>query len=73
MKTRVIYCPGPDKWVSIGAYTKAVKLAKANPDEVFKTGLTTWWPTKGDEIVRQFRRGLQDRISQGIPYSERGS
>lgn len=69
---QVIYCPGPDKWVSLEQYVRAVKLAKANPDAEFKTGLTTWWPTKGDEIMRQFRRGLHDRINQGIRYSEGG-
>jgi hypothetical protein len=38
----------------------------------FKHGLTTWWPTTGREMMRQFRDGMNDRISQGIPYDRRG-
>ena len=69
---RAIYVSGVDKWVSLGAYVKQIKIVKANPDATFKNGLTTWGPTKGREIMRQFRRGMHDRISQGIPYSQRG-
>lgn len=72
MSKRVIYVPGADRWVSIGNYVKAVKQAKANPDAEFKHGLTCWWPCTGREIVKQFRRGVHDRINQGIPYSLRG-
>ena len=49
-----------------------VRLAKAFPTAVFKTGLTTWWPTTGAEIMKQFREGMTDRINQAIPYSQRG-
>lgn len=69
---RTISLPAIRKTVSLKAYVAAIKTAKANPDIEFKHGLTTWWPTTGAEIVRQFRRGMHDRISQGIPYSQRG-
>lgn len=58
--------------VTLGQYVAAIKLAKANPTTEFKRGLTCWWPVTGAEVVQQFRRGMQDRISQGISYSQRG-
>jgi hypothetical protein len=70
--TRVIYIPAIDRRVPIGAYVKAIKMARANPNAEFKHGLTCWWPCTGAEIMRQFRRGMHDRISEGIPYSQRG-
>lgn len=70
---RHVYLPAIEKRVPLGAYVVAVKTAKANPEQVFKTGLTSWWETTGAEIVEQFRRGMHERISEGIPYSERGA
>lgn len=69
---RVIYLPAIDKTVSVTAYVRAIKLAKDNPTIEFKHGLTTWWPTKGDEIMRQFRDGVTARINDAIPYMIRG-
>ena len=51
---------------------KAIKKAKANPEDVFPYGLNCWWRCTGKEIMQQFFAGVQDRISQGIPYSQRG-
>lgn len=70
---RTIALPALGRRVSLRAYAAAVRLAKANPDVEFKHGLTTWWPTTGREIVRQFRRGLHERISDGVSYAERGT
>jgi hypothetical protein len=69
---RFVDLPAINKKVPLGAYIKAVRAAKENPDRTFNTGLTTWWPTKGSEIVEQFRQGMTDRINEAIPYSERG-
>jgi len=69
---RYIYLPAVEKRVPLAAYIKGIKLAKANPDAEFKHGLTCWWSCTGDEIMRQFRESVDDRISQGIPYSQRG-
>jgi hypothetical protein len=69
---RTIHLPAIDRTVSLAAYNRAVRLAKASPTAVFKTGLTTWWPTTGAEIMKQFRDGMTDRINQAIPYSKRG-
>ena len=71
-KQRAIFCPGVNRWVSMRCYVQGVKLAKANPDATFKQGITCWWPVTGREIVEQFRAGMQDRITQGIPYNQRG-
>lgn len=68
---RVIHLPAIDRTVPLGAYVRAVRTAKANPTTTFKTGLTTWWPTTGAEIMTQFRRGMVDRINDGVPYSRR--
>ena len=58
--------------MSLGAYVAGVKLAKASPKQVFSCGLTSWWSTSGEEVMRQFREGMTDRINQGVPYAERG-
>jgi hypothetical protein len=69
---RYISLPATGKHIPLAEYVRGVKLAKANPTVEFTHGLTTWWPTTGEEIMRQFRSGMHDRITQGIPYSQRG-
>lgn len=59
------------KKVPLGSYVKGIKQAKENPDVMFRHGLTTWWPVTGAEILRQFREGMHDRITQAIPALER--
>lgn len=71
--TRTIDLPAINKTVTLAAYLHAVRTAKANPHATFRHGLTTWWPTTGAEIVRQFRESMTERINQGISYSRRGS
>ena len=60
------------KGVRLGAYVRFIKAAKASPDVEFKHGLTCWWPVSGAEIMKQFREGLSERISQAQPYHMRG-
>ena len=69
---RTIYLPALERHVTLGAYLNAVRVAKANPTVEFKTGLTTWWPTTGKEVMAQFREGMHDRINQSVGYIERG-
>lgn len=69
---RTIYIPGVEKHVTLGQYTKAIKMAKANMTKVFKHGLTCWWSCTGADIMNQFREGMMDRINQAVPYSRRG-
>ena len=61
--------PALNRTVPLNAYVAAVKLAKANPETEFKTGLDTWWPTTGAEIRRQYRRAVHDRINRAIPLA----
>jgi hypothetical protein len=70
---RFITLPALDyRRVSLRSYVRAIRLAKANPETEFKHGLTTWWPTTGAEIMRQFWKGVEDRINEAIPYQRRG-
>ena len=69
---RTIYLPAIERRVSLKQYIAAVKLAKANPDKEFKHGLTCWWACTGAEIVKQFRRGMMERINDGQSYATRG-
>ena len=61
--TMYISLPAINKKVSLGTYVKAIKAARANPTVEFKSGLSTWWPTTGAEIVLQFRGGVHARIN----------
>lgn len=72
MGTRCITLPATGRQVTLASYVRAVQKAKANPDTEFKHGLTTWWPTKGKDIVNQFIKGMHQRINERIPYSDRG-
>jgi len=72
MKQRYIDLPALGKKIPLGAYVAAIKTAKANPTQSFKTGLTCWWSCSGAEILGQFTDGMMDRINQGISYSARG-
>ena len=69
---RFMAVPSISKHVPLGKFLEAVKTAIENPDEEFKTGLTSWWSTPGAEIRKQFRSQIRDRINQAIPYHKRG-
>ncbi len=69
---RYITLPVVNKRVPLGVYVRGVRAAKASPSQEFKHGLTTWWPTTGAEIMRQFLRGVHDRINDAVPYTSRG-
>lgn len=66
---RTIYLPALGRHVTLTAYLRAVRMAKANPEMAFKTGFTTWWSTTGAEVMEQFREGM---TQQAIPYVQRG-
>ncbi len=70
---RTVFLPALNRTVSLAAYLTAVRDAKAHPATTYAHGLTTWWPTTGAEIRRQFLRGLMERINAGVPYLQRGS
>lgn len=68
--TRVVTL-GSGRRVSLRAYVRAIKIAKAHPDHWFPDGLDGWGAT-GAEVVRQFRAGMHDRINAGVPAASRG-
>lgn len=72
MIKRKVYIPGVERWVTLGQYVQAVKLAMSNPDREFKTTLCQWTPGTGRQIWNEFRRSIHDRINQAIPYIQRG-
>ena len=69
---RTITLPAIDRTVTLRQYLDAIKIAKSRPSDTFKHGLTCWYPCTGADIMQQFRKGMHDRISQGIPYNQRG-
>lgn len=69
---RYITLPAVNKQIPLGIYVQGVRAAKANPSKEFKHGLTTWWPTTGAEIMRQFLASVHHRINDAVPYTRRG-
>lgn len=69
---RYIALPAVAKRITVGNYVKLIKHAKAHPTLEYPHGLTTWWPTTGAEIVQQFGRGVMERITAAVPYTQRG-
>ena len=62
---RVVYLPG-GKYVSLSGYAAAWRTAlAAEPGTTFKTGFN-WYPENREDILREFRRGLHDRINRRI-------
>lgn len=45
-------------------YLAGLRRAKREPAAIFKTGLSTWWPATGAEIMDSYRRDLHTRINE---------
>lgn len=43
------------------------EVISSPPERLYKKGLTGWWPVTAQEILRQYRAGLHDRISRRAP------
>lgn len=65
----MIYIPAINRHVSIAAYCAAIRKAKANPDAEFPHSFERWWPTTGAEILREWRKVRNRRITAGIPLA----
>lgn len=62
---RVVYLPG-GRHVTLGNYVLAWKRALvAPPGAVFEKGFN-WYPERREEILREFRKGMHDRINRRI-------
>lgn len=55
--------------IPLGGYVAAWAEVKRHPERVFKRGLCGWWPETGAEILRDFRRALDERITRAVPRS----
>ena len=70
-KKRLIYCPGPDKWLTIGQYLSVIRKVKSMPlDTHYPQTFCSWAGGTGHKIMREFMDGIQDRINRNIPYSK---
>src|SRR5260370_19373466 len=62
---RVVYLP-EGRQVSLAGYVRAWKRTLAAPPKtLFEKGFN-WYPESREEILREFRRGLHDRINRRI-------
>jgi len=59
------------KKITISAYIHWIQLAKANRSSRFAKTLTSEFGGTGEEILREFRKGVHDRINRHLP--ERGA
>lgn len=66
---RVITTPAGQQ-VTIGQFVQAWRAVIAEPEREFQGW--EWYAMKGLDIRRAMVRGMQDRITQGVPYTERG-
>jgi hypothetical protein len=62
---RVVHLP-ENRTVTLGSYVAAWKTVLAAPeDSTFQNGFN-WYPESRKEVLREFRRGLHDRINRRI-------
>lgn len=62
---RVVHLP-QGRQVTLGNYVRAWSLAIAAPEgTIFNKGFN-WYPQTKNEVLREFRRGLNDRINRRI-------
>lgn len=50
--------------VSIRTMGKALRAIRGNPDAEYPGW--TWFPVSGHSIIREFRRGMHDRINRRL-------
>ena len=69
-KAKLIYCPGPDKWLTVGQYVSIIKKVKSLPlDTQYPQTFCSWAGGTGHDILREFLEGINDRINRNSPYS----
>lgn len=62
---RTIYLPAICRSITLAQYCAAFRIAKINPDRRFRQTFQDWNGGTGADIVREFRRGMHDRINAG--------
>ena len=62
---RIVYLP-QGRQVTLGNYVRAWKCALTAPDTAVFDKAFNWYPETKTEVLREFRRGLHDRINRRI-------
>ena len=62
---RVVYLP-EGRQVTLGNYVRAWRLALDAPDTATFTNGFNWYPESKRDVLREFRRGLNDRINRRV-------
>lgn len=62
---RVVYLP-EGRQVTLGNYVRAWRLALTAPDTATFTNAFNWYPESKRDVLREFRRGLHDRINRRV-------
>lgn len=62
---RVVYLP-QGRSVTLGSYVQAWRLALSAPEKAVFNKAFTWYPQTKQEVLREFRFGLHDRINRRI-------
>lgn len=70
MNVRLITLPSGRR-ITIREYVRCWKLLK-QMDPNTEVANWEWFPMKARDILRQISEGVQDRINQAIPRTERG-
>lgn len=72
MTVRVITL-GDGRPIGLGAYMKGLRACMAAPEGTeYKRGLTGWWPVTREEILRDWRASVHDRINRNVAWFGRG-
>lgn len=50
--------------MSIPDFIKAIRKAKDNPKLTFSRSIKGWWPATGEEILREYRQMINDKINK---------
>ncbi len=59
---------GNGRQVGLGEYVAVWKRVASEPaDKPYAHGLTGWWSTTAGQVLRDFRRGMHDRINRHLP------
>ena len=56
------WIPSKQRFISAGKYVSMWKFCKDNPGLEVKETISGWWPGTTDEVLKQIRSGLHERI-----------
>jgi hypothetical protein len=53
-----------NKRISLPQYVAGWRWAKENPSGTARHGLNGWWSVTGEELLREYRAAMHDRINK---------